>query len=145
MEVLKIEILGEPFSKQSFRVARRGNYIHKYQPKKIVNKENAVAWQVISQLPKGFTPTSNPVGLDITFVFPPLKSWSKKKLAQLEAGERIYKTTKPDLPDNLCKGVCDAMESIVYLNDSQICSLRSQKVYGLTPKTTIDIHIQSGI
>ncbi|HHZ82352.1 MAG TPA: RusA family crossover junction endodeoxyribonuclease [Flavobacteriales bacterium] len=142
--ILEFEILGEPFSKQSFRFARRGNYIHKYQPKKIVNKENGVAWQIINQLPKGFVPTTEAVALVITYIFPPLKSWSKKKLVQLEAGEKMYKTTKPDLQDNLCKGVCDAMEGIVFINDSQICSLRSEKVYGLTPKTLIELHIQSG-
>lgn len=141
---LKFEILGEPFSKQSFRFARRGKHIHKYQPKAIVVKENGVAWQIINQLPKGFIPTTEAINLELVFVFPPLKNWSKKKIAQLEEGNTIYKTTKPDLQDNLCKGVCDAMEGIVFINDSQICSLRSKKVYGLTPKTLLTIEFLSG-
>lgn len=142
--ILKFDILGEPFSKQSFRFARRGNYIHKYQPKSIVVKEDGVSWQILNQLPRGFVPTTEAVELDIVYIFPPLKSWSKKKLAELESGKKMYKTTKPDLQDNLCKGLCDAMEGIVFINDSQICSLRSEKVYGLTPKTILEVHILSG-
>jgi len=48
-----------------------------------------------------------------------------------------YKTTKPDL-DNLEKMLWDAMEGIVFINDSLICEKHNViKTYGDTPGYSI--------
>jgi Holliday junction resolvase RusA-like endonuclease len=48
----------------------------------------------------------------------------------LSQGLEIPKATKPDL-DNLGKGVLDALQGIVFENDSQIWEYKSiRKVYG---------------
>jgi len=52
-----------------------------------------------------------------------MKNLRKKEMSMLEAGEIIYKTTKPDLSDNLSKGLIDTMQGNVFLNDSQIWKL----------------------
>ena len=58
--------------------------------------------------------------MEYEFVFPPLKSMKKKTIQDIEAGEIIYKITKPDLEDNLKKGLNDAMTGIVWTDDSRI-------------------------
>jgi len=87
---MKLIISGIPFSKQSFRFTKTG---HKYQKKEIVDKENAVKWQAANQLPAGFKPFTKGVRVTrLSFVFPPLKSFTKE-LILLKNGVKIYKTT----------------------------------------------------
>lgn len=138
---MKLFIPGIPFSKQSMRVARIGNFIRTYQPAKIIKAEQTVKAVVISQLPDGFKPFQGPIIVkSIVYTFPPLKGFSRAKMRSLEARNRIYKTTKPDLSDNLNKGLFDALEGVVYMNDSQICEIRNiRKVYGLCPGIEIEI------
>lgn len=136
--MLHFTILGIPFAKQSCRFTKAGV---KYQPAKIKNAENSVRHQVLSQLPAGFEPWSGPISVKrMSFVFPPLKSFSQAKLKALALGAFIPKDTKPDLTDNLQKGIFDSLQGIVYLNDSQICQMHDvQKCYGLTPRIEIEL------
>ena len=60
----------------------------------------------------------------------------KRRIFQktIDNNEIVYKTTKPDLPDNLNKVLFDAMESIVFINDSQVCHVKEMmKIYGNQP------------
>lgn len=60
----------------------------------------------------------------------------------IEAGELVYKATKPDLTDNLNKGVFDALQGIIYANDSQIISMDDvKKIYGQRPRIDIELEI----
>jgi Holliday junction resolvase RusA-like endonuclease len=50
----------------------------------------------------------------------------------------VFKSTKPDLPDNLNKLVFDAMKGIVFTDDKLIVGIENcYKYYGLQPKTII--------
>jgi Holliday junction resolvase RusA-like endonuclease len=80
------------------------------------------------------------IGVKVLFVFPPLKSWSKKKRLELESGAIIYKITKPDLTDNLMKGLFDAMNGISFTDDSRVCKVESEKIYGLIPRTEVELY-----
>jgi len=133
---MNLKILGIPFPKQSFRFTKTGI---KYQPAKVKKAEESIKMQIIQQLPKDFEPFDKGVIIErLLFVFPPLKGFSKKKMKELEEGKKIYKTTRPDLTDNLLKGLMDAMEGIVFVNDSQICEIKNiKKIYGLKPRTEI--------
>ena len=136
---LQLEFPGIPFSKQSSRsriVQGKGRaFVHHYQSAKVKQGERNITAMAVTQLPDGFEPFSGPVIVeDITFVFPPRKSEKKSTLSLIESGQMVYKTTKPDLTDNLQKGVFDALEGIVYLNDSQICEVQAvRKIYGKHP------------
>ena len=134
--MINLIILGIPFPKQSFRFTKTGI---RYIPKKIENEQGSIRAQIIQQLPKDFEPFDKGVIIErLLFVFPPLKGFSKKKMKELEEGKEIYKTTRPDLTDNLLKGLMDAMEGIVFVNDSQICEIKNiKKIYGLKPRTEI--------
>lgn len=131
------KILGVPKPKQSMKFTKKG---FSYQPKEVKEQERNLKWDIKSQLPEGHTPYDGPLQLSVTFVFPPPAGWSKAKMGLLQQGVKFYKDTKPDLQDNLMKGVCDAMEGIVYTNDSRICKLTgSEKIYGMVPQTIIHI------
>ena len=136
-------ILGTPQSKQSarFRIAnKKGSdkkFIMSYQKKSVKDNELNIAYDVKSQLPKSYIPFDEPISVEVLFVFPPLKSWSKKKLSELESGKIIYKDTKPDLTDNLMKGLFDAMNKIVYTDDARVCEVSSKKIFGIVPRTEV--------
>ena len=134
------EIIGTPLQKQSARFAKRGRFMKSYQPKNVVNYAAQAKIQVIDQLPEGFVPFSGKIKvIRLTFVFPPLKSWSKKKLQSLRDGSCIYKDTKPDL-DNLEKMIYDCCNGVVWTDDAKIvCKGGITKVFGEVPKTILEV------
>ncbi len=140
---MKFKILGIPQSKQSarFRSMKMGNktIVKSYQKKEVVENERNIAFDIKSQLPSDFVPFDGPVSVKVTYVFPPQSNWTKKKMAELQAGKVFYKTTKPDLTDNLNKGLFDAMNGIVFVDDSRICLNESRKIYGLVPRTEVEL------
>ena len=68
------------------------------------------------------------VRLRVVFDMPIPKSWSKKRKNEA-AG--CYHTSKPDL-DNLQKALLDAMNGIVFEDDSQVADIRAVKRYTIT-------------
>ena len=141
--MIELKILGTPQAKQSarFRIAGKGKkqFVQSYQSKKVKDNEKNIAFQVKSQLPIGFVPYNEPIGVDVLFVFPPLKSWTKKMHAELESGTIMYKDVKPDLTDNLMKGLFDAMNKIVFTDDSKICEVKSKKIFGAVARTEVTL------
>jgi Holliday junction resolvase RusA-like endonuclease len=141
---ITIKILGTPQPKQGDRqrIAKgsSGQFIQHYKSAKVKTMENNIQAQAIAQLPKDFAPFDEPIGIKAKFVFPPLKSFPKYKLERIEGGIRMYKDTKPDLTDNLMKGLCDALEGILYVNDSRICKVETEKVFGRVPRTEVEVY-----
>lgn len=144
MKNLKLTVLGTPKPKQSarFRIVKgKGKpFIASYQKQEVKDTERNFAWDVKSQLPKGFIPYDCPIGVKLLFVFPVLKGFSKTKMKQIEDGEIIYKDTKPDLVDNAVKLAMDSIEGIVFVNDSRICKVESEKIYGLVPRVELEFY-----
>lgn len=140
--MLTFEILGIPKPKQSarFRIMKNKagkQFISSYQKKEVTDNEANIGWSVIQQLPKDFQPFDCAIGMEAEYVFPIPSSMKKKDVLRVEQGEKIYKPTKPDLPDNLQKIVCDSLAGIVYTNDSRITFMKVEKYYGTTPKTIL--------
>lgn len=73
--------------------------------------------------------TEQPLKMELTFLFKPPKSYSKKKLLAVTKGELRY-TKLPDA-DNLAKTVMDGLNRVLYKDDSQIVELVVKKEYGL--------------
>jgi len=132
---MKFIILGEPLQKQSARFAKVGKFMRSYQPKKLNNWIAQAKIQIINQLPEPWVPIEGPVVIKkLTFVFSPLKSWSKKKKLALENGSTIFKDKKPDL-DNLQKSFFDVCNTIIWLDDAQIVRIESmEKIHGTQPR-----------
>ena len=137
---INLNFPGEPKAVQSVRFARIGDFMRKYQPKEVTEWKNWIRIQARQQLPQEFSLISDVgISLRVSFEFTAPKSWSKKKIAYLQSGAIIHKTTRPDLGDNLLKGLNDALTGIVWQDDGQICEIRSRKVYGLAPQITMQI------
>jgi len=134
---MKFTFFGKPFAKQSTKFTRSG---FAYTPAKIKTAENNIRVQAIQQLPKGFIPFQGEVFITkCHFIFTPPKSMRKKDLKRIEAGEIVYKETKPDV-DNLLKMTWDPLESVVFINDSRIVAMDNvKKYYGFTPRIELEI------
>jgi Holliday junction resolvase RusA-like endonuclease len=145
---LHLHITGTPFAKQSVRFfpfipkGSKRIIVRTYQPKKVVEGEKNFRLQIIEQLPKGFIPWKGGVVVNlITFKFPELKSMKKLDRELIAKGFPVFKTTKPDLTDNLMKGLFDAMKGVVFADDSQVCLIKEiSKIYASAPG--IDIHMR---
>lgn len=81
----------------------------------------------------GEPPMEGPVEMTVRATYCIPLSWSKKKR---EAAR--WRTSKPDA-DNICKIVADAINEIVYLDDSQVASLTVQKTYGPLAGVTVTV------
>ena len=141
--MIEFKILGIPSPKQSARFYAKNisgkTMIESYQKKEVVEKERNIAFDVKSQLPEGFIPYDCPLSIEVLFVFPLLSSMKKAVRQAIEEGVIVYKPTKPDLQDNLMKILADSMNGIVFVDDSRICKVSSQKIYGLIPRTEVII------
>ena len=118
---------GTPVPKGRPRFARRGKFVSTYSPKTTVDYEIKVS--EAAQLAMGSSePLETPVGAYIYITLPIPASYSKKRTQACLSGEE-RPTKKSDI-DNFCKAIFDGMGGIVFVNDSQIVSLHSTKVYG---------------
>jgi Holliday junction resolvase RusA-like endonuclease len=83
-------------------------------------------------------PIAGPVAVDITFMMEAPKSWPRWKREAAIAGSyrHVY---RPDV-DNLVKLAKDALNGILWVDDSQVCEINARKVYSETPRTWIVIH-----
>jgi Holliday junction resolvase RusA-like endonuclease len=140
MNKLTFKLNIRPMPHQSVRFGRNGI---KYKPKKIVDYQNYVRRLVQDQLPEDFFMI--PSGADIhikelTYEYEYPKSWSKKR----KQG-KIYKTTKPDLQDNLNKAFLDSLEGLVYEQDQNIVSINNlQKVWSDKDRITLTLEFDAG-
>lgn len=79
--------------------------------------------------------------LSLVLHMPIPASWSKKKQAAALLGQ-VWPTSKPDC-SNVLKAVEDAMNGIVYRDDSQIVVLSVRKVYGDHPRADVAVEALS--
>lgn len=129
-------IPGKPFAKQRPRASRRGHLTVIYTPKETINYENLVksAWYNQNGL---YNFGNDPLEAEVIGFFPTPHSCSKKQQSKMLEGEIKY-TKKPDC-DNMAKIVLDALNDIAYDDDSQIVSLKVQKLYGEPPHTVVKL------
>lgn len=121
------QVEGTPVGKGRPKFARRGNFVSTYTPTKTRDYEDLI--KVAAKQAMGSSePLKTPVAAYIYITVPIPQSYSKKRFkACLDGSERPCK--KPDC-DNILKAYFDAMNKIVYDDDSQIVEIYSKKVYG---------------
>ena len=143
-EIVKFTIYEKPVPKQSARFSiikgKNGKHLlHKYQKKTVKDNEKNLKAIINTQLPPNFALLTEAIGIRVLFVYAPLKSLRKAEMEILKNGGIIYKPTRPDLTDNLMKGLCDAMSGLVYKDDALICTVESKKIFGLNPRIEVEI------
>lgn len=136
---LNLKLPVEPLAVQSARFCRQGKFIRSYQPEKVTSYKENLKKLALSQLPECFELYKDAIGVATVFVFPCPKSFSRKKMEFIREGGIIYKTTRPDLSDNLHKALNDAMTGILWKDDSLIAVSSSMKIYGIEPAVLMRI------
>ena len=118
---------GNPIGKGRPKFARRGNFVSAYTPTKTRDYESVI--KDAAQKAMGSNELlETPVTVAIYITVPIPQSYSKKRSeACLSGSEKPIK--KPDI-DNIAKCFLDAMNEIVYKDDTQVLTLHITKVYG---------------
>ena len=125
MVVYQVE--GNPVGKGRPRFARRGNFVSTYTPTKTRDYEDLIKDAARKAMGSNEL-LETPVTVAIYITVPIPQSYSKKRTeACLSGSERPIK--KPDI-DNVAKCFLDAMNEIVYKDDTQVLTLHIAKVYG---------------
>ncbi|KAG0188270.1 hypothetical protein DFQ28_005162 [Apophysomyces sp. BC1034] len=127
MTVVAFSIPGTPVGKGRPKFARRGNHVTTYTPEKTASYENLVKVKALEAMQGQQQPIDGPVCLELTLLVTPPASWSKKKTADALCGF-VFPTSKPDI-DNVLKGICDAMNEVVFRDDKQVCDVHIVKRY----------------
>lgn len=97
-----------------------------YTPAKTVSYEKAIKEQAVSAMGAS-EPLETPVAVYIYISMPIPQSYSKKRSAACLSGEE-KPAKKPDI-DNIAKAFLDAMNEVVYKDDTQVVSLHVTKAY----------------
>jgi Holliday junction resolvase RusA-like endonuclease len=118
---------GNPIGKGRPKFARRGNFVSTYTPTKTRDYETVIK-EAAKKAMGSNELLETPVTVAIYITVPIPQSYSKKRTeACLKDIERPIK--KPDI-DNIAKCFLDAMNDIVYKDDTQVLTLHVTKVYG---------------
>ena len=112
-----------PKAKQSFRMGK-----HSYQSKAVTDYQKAIKAMALAQTSQDMRPLSGELFVSVEFVWGHPKSWGKKRIAELRE-RSVYKPSRPDI-DNLCKGAFDALNGVIWNDDSQIVAIHAWKRYG---------------
>jgi Holliday junction resolvase RusA-like endonuclease len=116
----------EPKGKGRPRFSRHGKFTKVYTDQATLDYETAI--QLCASKAMGSQkPLETPVGVFLYIRLPVPQSYSKKRTEACLAGaERPAK--KPDI-DNIAKAFLDAMNGVVYLDDTQVVDLHIKKLY----------------
>ena len=139
---MKLIIPGAPVSQKRARIFQAGKRTVAWDPSS-KEKEN-IRNIICSQMNGEFFAKSGPLfdaGSDITvffrFYMPIPKSWPKSKIKRFK---EIPHLVKYDI-DNMIKAILDAMNDLIYKDDSCVTCLSACKEYSDSPRTEIDVHL----
>ena len=134
---ISFTVPGEPIAKARARVVfnKHTGKTRAYTPTKTASYETYI--KLIARLEWPYQPLTCPFVLTVRVYRSMPKSLSKKKVSLAELGH-IRPTTKPDC-DNYLKSICDALNNIVFKDDSQVISVHVHKFYSAYPRTEIEV------
>jgi len=127
LDPVTINLVGVPQGKGRARAFMRAGHISHYTPEKTRTYEGMIRTQAMQEIGNK-EPFDCPVEFVMRAVFPVPASWSSKKRERALTGE-IKPGKKPDL-DNIAKAWNDALNGVVYRDDSLICRMTLDKRYG---------------
>jgi len=126
MSKIEFTVYGRSVPMARPRVVRgKDGRSHTFNPQNCTDWKQSIALQALPHRPKELLKGA----LEIDCVFYLLKPKSAPK-------KRLYPTGKPDI-ENYSKALLDALEGIMYANDSQIVTLRALKAYDDPPRVVV--------
>ena len=136
---LILTIRKQPIPKQSFRYANG----HGYTPIPVKAYCETVTAQILNQLPEDFQMFINPIEVSIRHIYTYTNDAKKliKKRSANAGGDNplLVKATRPDVTDNLNKGLIDAMQGLIFLDDALIWNFHAVKMFGEAPMSIVEI------
>jgi len=134
--MVNFSIDGPPHGKGRPRFRRFGNFVQTYTDAKTKSYETLVK-EAATKAMGSNPPIEGPVKLDLIIRLPVPKSYTKKRSEACLSGSE-WPTKKPDW-DNVAKSVADAMNDIVFLDDTQIVIARVVKTYSV--EAGVDVQV----
>ena len=129
MNVLRFTLPIVPTAQARPKVTVRNGFAHGYKSKSQQDNERTLEACLLEHKPE--RPMKGPLALDFVAALPVPKSASRKKIADMLAGEE-FPDKKPDL-DNLAKQLKDAMTRLQFWQDDrQVVALGCEKIYAPT-------------
>lgn len=137
MKPIKFIVYGEPVAQGRPKATVVQGRATVYDPKKSRDFKRDVKAVAQSYVPEQLL--TGPLELTIKIFRPVPKSMSKKKREQALEG-KLLPTKKPDLK-NYVAGIEDALENLLYANDSQIVRYGPDtgKYYGDPPRIEVEV------
>jgi len=140
MAPISFVVPGEPIGKgrhkTSTHVVGGKALARHYTPKKTVAYEGLVAMAAQEAL-AGRSLIVGPVLMELRMFHPVPRSWSKKRQAMALAGE-VLPTVKCDA-DNCLKAVCDALNGVIWRDDTQVVNVMLAKRYAEVPRVEVKV------
>jgi Holliday junction resolvase RusA-like endonuclease len=134
MSFVVFTVEGPPQGKGRPRFRRAGNFVQTYTDAKTKAYEETIkSWAKRAMGSR--SPLEGPVAVDLYIRLPVPASASKKRSEACVRNEELP-TKKPDV-DNILKVYFDAMNGVVYVDDTQIVRVSAKKVYSLVPGVDI--------
>jgi Holliday junction resolvase RusA-like endonuclease len=138
MAKISFVVHGDPVPKARARVVqnKKTGRMYAFTPKKTLEYEELIRGVASSFRPVELMEGPIVLGLRVYRRIP--KSFSKKKSLAAEAGQ-IRPDTRPDM-DNYLKAVKDALQGVIWKNDSQIVEYDNMgKYYSFDPRAEIEV------
>lgn len=133
-QAVSFRVPGKPIGKGRPRATKRSKHIVLYTPEATATYESTVALAA-SQAMAGQSLMTGPVDVLMRILLPIPASWSKRKQAAAAEGT-LVPIVKPDM-DNVIKAIFDAINGVVWVDDTQVADLRVQRRYGATPGVSV--------
>ena len=123
---VQYSVPGEPRGKGRPRFAKRGNFVKTYTDAKTASYEDQIRFYALKAMGDSKV-IEGAVRVFVSIRMAVPKSYSnKRREACLSNVEKPLK--KPDW-DNVAKSICDAMNGIIYVDDTQIVEAHITKQY----------------
>jgi len=120
------DVPGDPKGKGRPRFSRFGKFTKVYTDQQTLDYETAIGVSAAHAMGSS-QPIETPVAVFLYVRLPIPMSYSKKRSEACLNGSE-HPTKKPDI-DNVAKAFLDAMNGIVYKDDTQVVQLHVNKVY----------------
>ena len=135
--MIQFTIYGEPVAQGRPRATTIAGRARMYDPSKSRGYKEYVKLAASDYAPA--TLLEGPLVLEIKIYRCIPKKLNKREQVQAEAGI-LRPTTKPDV-DNYVKGIKDALNKVIWKDDSQIVSITAGKFYSQKPR--IEVKVQA--
>lgn len=136
MMQIHFQVKGDPKGKGRPRFSRVGSFTKVYSDKQTLTYEAMIA-TFAKQAMGGTEPLKTPVSVFLYVRLPIPQSYPKKRReACLSGAEKPCK--KPDI-DNIAKTYLDAMNGVIFVDDTQVIDLHVKKLYA--EKAGVDVMV----